>query len=150
MAFPAEGKVTLRRAWEGITSQSTRIKRIANELIAASNITRKNILDYANSLTESLATLDGYVTTPGLLAYAQNELNDATINLSAEFTTMRTQIVATQDWIVANFPKDAAGNLAVYAFDANKRYTDINLTSGQLTAFKTQLNALVATINQRH
>jgi len=30
MAFPAEGKITLRRAWDGITSAATRIKRIAN------------------------------------------------------------------------------------------------------------------------
>lgn len=147
MAFPAEGKVTLRRAWDGVTSQATRVKRIANEYIAITNITRKQVIDYANSLAESLATLNSYVTTSGLLAYAQNELNDITINLSAEFTTMRVQIVATQDWIIANFPKDAAGNLAVYAFDVNKRYVDIDLASGQLTAFKAQLSALVATIN---
>ena len=45
------------------------------------------------------------------------------------------------------FPKDASNNLSVYAFDANKRFTDVNLTAGQLSAFKTQLNLLIGTIN---
>lgn len=147
MAFPASGKTTLRQAWEGVTANATRIKRMAQELVAKSEITRRGVLDYENAMTDSLVTLDGYVTTQGLLAYAQNELNDNTINLSSEFTTMRAQIVATQDWIVNNFPKDALGNLAVYAFNTNKQYVDINLTAGQLTAFKTQLNALIVTID---
>ena len=147
MAFPAEGKITLRRAWDGITSAATRIKRIANEYIAMSSITRLAVLEYARTLAESLAILDSNTATAGLLAYAQNELNDATINLSAEYTAMRTQIVATQDWIVANFPKDAVGNLVVYVFDSNKKYINVALTSGQLTACKAQLNSLVVTIN---
>lgn len=147
MAFPASGKVTLRTAWEGVTNSATIIKRTASDMAAAADVTRKKVLDYQNSLADNLAILDAYSATPGLLAYAQNELNNATIVLATEFTTMRTQIVATQDWIVANFPKDASNNLAVYSFDVNKRYADINLTAGQLTAFKTQLNILTATIN---
>lgn len=147
MAFPASGKVTLRQAWEGILSNAIRIKRMAQELVASPSITRRTVLDFENALTDSLATLDSYTSTQGLLAYAQNELNDATINLAAEYTTMRTQIVATQDWIVANFPKDASSNLAVYSFDVDKKYIDIILTTGQLAAVKTQLNALIATIN---
>ena len=87
------------------------------------------------------------MSTPGLLEYARNELNDQAIDLAAEFISMRTQIVATQDWIVANFPKDTANNLSVYSFDANKRFIDINLTAGQFAAFQTQLKLLIGTIN---
>lgn len=145
--FPGNGKVTLRTSWDGITEKASRVKQTASAMVAASSITRRAVLDYANSLADSLATLDAYVTTPGLLAYARNELNDATVDLAAEFTAMRTQLVATQDWMVANFPKDASNNLAVYSFDVNKRFADINLTAGQLTAFKSQLNLLIGTIN---
>ena len=145
--FPGNGKTTLRTSWDGITERAARIKQTAASLVASASITRRAVLDYANSLADSLAVLDSYVATPGLLAYARNELNDATIDLAAEFTTMRTQLVATQDWIVANFPKDASNNLSVYAFDANKRFADVNLTAGQLSAFKTQLNLLIGTIN---
>lgn len=147
MAFPAEGKVTLRRAWDGVTQNTAQIKRIANELIAMTNITRRRALDYTNLLADVLSLLDNYTAVQGLLAYAQNELNDNTINLAVEYTTMRTQIVTMQDWIVANIPKDALGNLAVYVFDANKKYVDINLTPAQLTAYKNQLTLLTATIN---
>lgn len=148
MAFPASGKITLRKAWDGVTNSAAIIKQTANDMVAAAAITRKKVLDYQNSLADNLAILDSYSATPGLAAYAQNELNDATINIVAEYTAMRTQIVATQDWIVANFPKDAADNLAVYSFDViNKRYTDVILTAGQLAAFKTQLGLLIATIN---
>lgn len=145
--FPGNGKITLRTSWDGITERASRIKSVASSLVSASTITRKTVLDYANSLADSLATLDAHVVTPGLLDYARKELNDANVDLAAEFATMKTQIVATQDWIVANFPKDATNNLTVYSFDATKRYADINLTAGQLTAFKNQLSLLVGTIN---
>ena len=145
--FPGNGKITLRTSWDGVTERATRIKQTASALSSAPSITRKSVLDYANSLADSLAVLDTYVSVPGLLAYARNELNDQTIDLVAAFTAMRTQLVATQDWIVANFPRDAADNLSVYAFDANKRFTDVNLTSGQLSAFKSQLNLIIGTID---
>lgn len=147
MAFPASGKVTLRQAWDGVTYSAANIKRMANSHINMGAITRLQVLMVSDLLADCLIALDSYTVVQGLLAYARNELNNTTIDLATEYTIMRVQIVATQDWIVANFPKDAAGNLAVYAFNTSKKHINIDLTSEQLTAFKAQLSALVATIN---
>ena len=145
--FPGVDKTTLQTAWLGVTSTAGRIKIQAQTMAGATALTRKTILDYANLLADGLTALDSYSAVPGLLAYARNELNDTTLDLTIEFTTMRAQIVAVQDWLVANFPKDGTGKLIVYTFDGSKRFADVNLTAGELAAFKTQLNNLIGTIN---
>jgi hypothetical protein len=78
-------------------------------------------------------------------AYAKTQVNDPKLDIAAEYTTMRTQLVATQDWIVNELPGDG-GELRVYTFDVNKRFADVILTAPQLSSFKTQLNALIATV----
>lgn len=147
MAFPGLGKSSLSYVWSSVKSTAGRIKDVGGQLTAATSVTRKSALDYQNFLADSLAALNTWSATPGLLAYAQNEENNPTLDLVAEYTAMKNSIVALQDWLVTNFPKDASGNLAVYSFDVNKRFADINLTAGQLTAYKSQVNTLVATIN---
>ena len=144
--FPASGKTTLANAWNMITGTASNVRKHATSLTLASSISRMACLDLANSLSSYLATLDTYAATPGLATYAKNELNDPAIDIAAEFMVMRVQIVATQDWIVANFPKDASNNLPVYAFSGTM-YVDVMLTAPEMAAFKTQLGALIATIN---
>lgn len=146
MAFPSASKASLSTIWAAIKSTTGRMKDQANRKIQAASVTRMQVLEIADQLADSLAYLDVERTAPGLLAYAQNEENDPALNLVTEFATMRVQIVAVQDWIVANFPKDVSGNLITYTFDANKKRAEILLTAGQLTALKAQLTALVATI----
>ena len=146
MAFPGSAQLDLATAWAGLRATAGQIKARAQAVIGVANLSRKETLDHANSLAFGLGLLDSYTAVPGLAAYAQNQINDPAINITAEYTTMRNQIVATQDWLVANFP-NTAGELRVYTFDASKRAVDINLTAPQLTALKNQLTALVATIN---
>jgi hypothetical protein len=144
--FPGNGQINLTAAWNGITGVAANIKQSATGLIAASAVSRKVVLDFQNNLAAQLSLLNTYSAVSGLAAYAQNQLNN-TIDIVAEFNTMKTQVVATQDWVVANFPHDASGNLVVYSFNASKQYMDINLTTGELAAFKNQLSLLAATIN---
>lgn len=145
--FPASGTTSLSTAWSQVTQIAANIKAVATTLNSSTAISRQQVLNFANSLADALSRLTTYAATPGLPAYAINQLNTPTLDIAAEYTTMRTQIVSLQDWIVTNFPKDASNNLVVFSFDANKRFTDIFLTEAQLGAFKTQLSALVATIN---
>ena len=149
MAMPSNSSNTLQMRWQRIKDTAGYIKNQCSGLNAQPSVTRRQALDLANVLADALAMLDTLTVnaaTNGLLAYAQAQENDPTLDIPAAYTTMRLQIVATQDWLVANFPKDASGNLAVYAFDVNKRFADIALTAGQLSAFKTQLTSLSATI----
>lgn len=145
--FPASGKTMLNQAWLQMIQTAAQIKSNAQSLVSATSVSRMQALNYANSLASALATLDTLAATSGLAAYAQAQLNDATINIATEYTSMRAQIVITQNWIVANFPNDGAGGLIVYTFDSNKKYADIFLTTAQFSAFVTVLNALIATIN---
>lgn len=145
--FPASGVTTLATAWGQVRGTAAHVKQQSVDLNNASSVTRMTVLNFCNALADALARLDQYAAVSGLAAYVQAELNDSSINIASEFTTMRTQIVALQDWIVANFPKDGSSNLVVYSFDSNKRFADIALTTAQLAAFKIQLAALIATIN---
>jgi hypothetical protein len=145
--FPASGKVTLAKAWGQVTGTAAYIKQSAIDLSGASSISRMEVLRFGNLLADALARLEQYAATPGLADYATNELNDPSIDITAEYVTMRTEIVATQDWIVSNFPRDTSNNLVVFSFDVSKKFTDITLTAPQLTAFMSRLTALIATID---
>lgn len=147
MAFPGTGSSSLATAWQQIQSTAGQIKDKCTVLNAAASITRRSALELQNFLADSLALLDTNTAKAGLLAYARNEMSNPSLDLTSEFSSMRTALVAVQDWTVTNFPKDASNNLAVYSFDGNKRFADVNLTAGQLSAFKTQINGLAATIS---
>lgn len=149
MAFPGNSVTSLAGKWSSIKDASGRIKDQCTLLNAASSITRRRGLEFQNFLADSLASLDALTAgagSNGLLAYAQAQENNPSLDLVATYNAMRTQLVAAQDWMVANFP-NTTGELRVYSFDGNKRYADINLTAPQLSAFKTQLTNLAATID---
>lgn len=149
MAFPSNSTTTPARKWFDIKDITGSIKTTCVNHNAAAVIKRREVLEFANALADKLAALDALTanaTTNGLLDYARAQENNPTLDLAAEFTTMRNAIVATQNWIVNNFPKSATSELQVYVFDVNKRFADINLDSTQLSAYKTQINALSVTI----
>lgn len=149
MAFPGTSVTSLAGKWQSIKSTSGEIKNQCVQLIAQAAITRIRGLEFANFLADSLQslnTLTANATTNGLLEYARAQENNASLDLVSEYNTMRTALVAAQDWLVANFP-NTTGELRVYSFDANKRFANINLTAGQLSAFKTQLTNLSNTID---
>lgn len=145
MSFPSDSTTDPASAWAGARATAGRMKSTAQSFVAAGSITRRSVLEYANSLADSLAAFNSFTAVPGVGAFAKEQTNDPNFDIAAEFNTMRTQLVATQDWIVANFPA-TTGELRVYTFDVNKRFADVNLTAGQLSAFKTQLNSLIATV----
>lgn len=144
MAFPAPS-LDIAGTWQQIVGSIRRVKNTAAFYVSQPALTRIQVLDYAAKLAADLANLDSYTTVPGLQAYVREQVNDPTLDLAAEWAAVRAQIVATQDWMVSNFP-NTSWELRVYTFDASKKPVDINLTAPQLSAFKTQLNALIATI----
>jgi protein involved in sex pheromone biosynthesis len=145
MAFPSDTALDLESAWANLRATAGRMKGTASAFAAAASITRRQVLDFANALADYLAQFNSYTAVPGLAAYAKTQVNDPNLDIAAEYTTMRTQLVATQDWIVNNFPA-TTGELRVYVFDGNKRFSDVILTAPQLSSFKSQLNSLIATV----
>jgi hypothetical protein len=147
MAVPSLSHPTLEYALKSVLQYNTSIKNSAQMMLNLVQMTRKQLLDYTNSLSNDLAIQDIYAAVSGVGAYAQTQLGKPTLDIVAEYAAMRIQAVAVQDWIVSNFPKDGNGNLAVYAFDVNKRYVDVLFTTGELTAIKVQLTNLVNMID---
>lgn len=149
MAFPGNSVTSLAGKWDLITSHTGTLKNRCVALNAKAAITRVEVLVFQNQLADtldSLATLIANATTNGLLEYAREQVNNPSLDLTAEYNAMRTQLIACQDWVVANFPA-TTGELRVYSFDGNKRYANVDLTAGQLSAFKTQLTNLANTIS---
>lgn len=145
--FPSSG-ATLADKWTRIQSDAARLKSRSQTLVAAAQITRREALEYQNALLDiraDLETLTAGAASNGLQAYAQAQINDGALNVATEYTTMRNALDALTSWLVTNFP-NTTGELRVYTF-VSSRVTDIQLTAGELTAYKTQLSNLIATIN---
>ena len=147
MEFPSDLVKTVADALAAVRACAGQIKRQAQAMIDAPSITRKQVLDYANSLADNRSMLDVNAVVPGLAEYAQSQFNDPAFDIVAKYGTMYGAIDAVQAWIVASYWKDGNGNLVVYAFDANKRFANINMTVDELAAFKAQLATITATIS---
>lgn len=144
MTFPTSA--SLGEAWMNAKMVAKAIKARADIMRASASIMRMEVLVYLDTLADSLAALSAYASMPGMLAYAQQQQNNPALDLAAEWVAMKTQIEATQTWITGNFPHDSNGYAAVYSFDVNKRFVEVPLTAPQLSAFKSQLALLSATI----
>lgn len=150
MSMPSTSSTSLEGKWRRIKAITGNVKNMCGRVENATAITRSEALEIANVVASARVDLEGMVedaATSGLLEYARAQENNPTLDLVAAFQTMKTQLTATRDWFVTNFPNDGAGGLAVLGFDAVGRTTDINLTAGQLAAVKAQFAAIDPTID---
>jgi hypothetical protein len=150
--FPSDSTTnvpSLMVKWTTIRARTGRIKNDTITYNASSSVSLPSVLDFqariVNYLSE-LDTLTANATTNGLLGFAQAQENNPTLDLVGLYGTMRTQIAATITWISTNFPKDASGNAVLYTFAVDGSPQPVYLTTAQLTAFKTQITSLGATI----
>lgn len=155
MAFPSNAGTRaddLSSAWQEARQIAGEIKFITMNMKAAAQGSAASgpmILDYANNLAGKKDRLAVIATVPGLAAYAQAQVNDATLNIATEFTGMANATVTLTNWMIANFPKDASGYLLAKQFntDNSGRQIDRMFTAASLAGFVTALNALLATID---
>jgi len=155
MAFPSSTgskQENLAQAWlvcrttaGGIKSRSQNLYNIC----AAGDVSALTILDYATYLADMKLRLDSATSVGGLAAYAQAQINDATLDVAAEYSAMATQIGVTLSWIDDNFPKDGSGYLLAMKFKAGDpgRTEARQLTTAQTAGLQTALQALLATID---
>lgn len=150
MAFPSSTtKDSLASVWSGVQARASQVRIHAQELrnaSAAGPVSGKNVVDFATLLADAVVMLDRAAAVPGIAQYARDQIGDQVLDVVAEFTAMRAVIIATRDWIMANFPKDGSGYLLLMSFTADGRYTFRTLTTAQTAGLRTQLDALIATI----
>jgi hypothetical protein len=148
MAFPSQTDAAT--AWQVIRSTAAAIKaRTAalNSLSLAGSVGSSALLEYLDWLLDRRADLATYATTPGLAAYAQAQVNNPSLDITAEFNSMVSAIDNLRTWMTTNFPKDGSGFLLAHTFDAGGRKVDRLFTTVQLATFRTNLQALLATIS---
>lgn len=150
MAFPSSQSKpeTLSEALSKVKDTAGRIKVLAQARKTASSAsaTKANdIVGYVQGLAADRAELTRLVATPGLSAYAATEY--PALNISTEYTAMVAQIDATLAWVSSNFPKAASGEVLERKLAADGTLTVNTFSVASLSAFRSQLDLLMATID---
>jgi hypothetical protein len=153
MAFPSSVGTksdSLADAWERARAVASSVKQQAqnlNALSLAGPVAGPSIIRFCGDLADARDVFTRLAAVPGLGAYAQEQVADPALNVANEFNAMVAAIDATRTWITANFPKDAGSYLLAVSFDANGRTVERTFDSAALAGFRTQLAALIATID---
>lgn len=152
MAFPSSSGTTqqsLSEAWSRARNTAATVKAQSQALHAKSSVSLSStdILSYSATMASAKDILQSAAATEGIAAYAQEQIDDVTIDIVAEFTAMMAQITATIDWVVANFPKDGSGFLLAKTLMSNGRTQDRQFNPAQTATLRTALDALIATID---
>lgn len=154
MAWPLS-KATLELRFGLINTEIRHIKSVtqrARDLSVAGPVERRLLLELQRSLNSSVVALDAAAALPqaernALIAYAQDQFGDATLDVAAEFTALRNAANSLRAWIHTNFPRDAAsGAVLVYTVAENGDETHLTFTTEQLATFRTQADTLLALI----
>ena len=141
---------TLANAWERARQIAGSIKtraQSARDQSLAGPLGSSAILNFLVMLAESRVLLMRYAAVPGLAAYAQAQVNDPSLNVATEFNNLVAQMDACRDWVIANFPKDGLGYLLAVQFNVEGRTVDRQFSTATLAGFRTQLDALIGTID---
>lgn len=145
MAFPtatdmlAVALAEAQRIARQIKTQATQIRDKAaagpidgNELL--------NTLDYLRNQHDRLGEI---AAVPGIGAYSLEQLG---ADVTADFAAMRSAIQATRAWLANNLPKDGDDYLLLVSLDGNGEQVIREFPPGATAGFRTQLDALLATI----
>ena len=152
MPFPTGDGVliSLDKAFEQMESRAVGIKSRAqrtHDIAAAGNLTGRDVVLYFNQLGEDLDQINSWIANIDAAAantYARDRYDDATLTISTEFVTMRAAIDSVLTWMSVNIPT----NNIVSGFNLTTRRVDyVGYTVGQTNGFRTELNALIATID---
>ena len=150
MAFPAN-TLTTELAFDVIRSNAIRVQNLAQALRDESAAGPTENIRYVGlqaTISSAVANMDAVSGTPGLEQYIRDQINDQTVDLVAEFTAMRSAMLTLRTWIFNNIPNDGTPgeyNLLVYDVDGQEP-TALVVTSAQTATFRTQADAMLATI----
>lgn len=148
MAFPATG-VKLADAYRLLTGRAADVRAQSVSLRASSlagPVAADRILSFAQMLSRSKTEMTTLAALPGMVAYAQAQENNASLNIVTEFNLMIAQVDATVAWIVTNFPQDASGFKLAFTLSAAGAPVYRTFDTATLATFRTTLDALIATI----
>lgn len=152
MTFPATNgasvPLTLDAAWAQARDTAAQIQVQANSLnaqIAAGNVNAQVLIN-AQTLFVALNTrLTTIASMSGIVAYAQAQVSNPSLDVAAAFTAMQNALIACGTWIINNFPKDTGNFLQAVSFSGGN-VVWATFSTAQLSGLATLLTALLATI----
>lgn len=154
MPFPASNgtsvPLTLDVAWASARAAASQIQAQCATLsaqIGTGTVSSQSITNVATVLAGLNVQLTTYAAVPGIVAYAQAQVNNPSLDVAGAFNAMQTALVAAVTWIVTNFPKDSSNFLQCLTFNAQGLLVWSTFTQAQLSGLATLLTALSATIN---
>lgn len=112
---------------------------------AAGSVASGRILSLFQYLRAERVALPSLAATPGLAAYAQQQKNNAQLDVVSEFNALMATIDGVTSWISTNFPKDAGGALLERTLGTDGP-TEVLFSPSQTAGFRTQLDAVIAAI----
>lgn len=149
MAYPATTQ-SLQDAIALADANANKVKTFTQSLrnaSAAGPVGRQGVIELVGVLTRAITAWNGVAARPGIAAYAQAQKGNGSLDVAAEFTAMVTQATSLRDWIVNNFPRDAASQAAlIWVYDANGNPQELTFTTLDLAQFRTRADAVIATI----
>ena len=149
MAFPAS-TVTLEEAWSSIRSIALKLRiqvQALRDASAAGATGRNSYINLQRQLDQAVQQWNTLSATPGLQAYARDQISEPTLNLSAEFVAMRDSADALRGWIFSNIPRDgASGAVLIYTVDESGNRSELTVSSNAASGFRTQADTFLATI----
>lgn len=150
MAFPATQQILLegfQQARSIASRVKTRVTRV-RDLSAAGPINRFEVIKLVSLLSDSNTTLSSIASISGIGQFAQDQLDDNSIDIAAEFSTMNSAIIALRDWIVNNYPTDSgSGAWLVESYNNSGNSVPLTFTTAELVTFRTHCDTLIATID---
>ena len=154
MAYPASTK-TLQTWVQEIDHQCTLLKGVAQQQKAASQagtLDVASIVRFFDLLVQSNNFFTQVAGVSGIANYAKTEKGDDNLNPVTEFQAMQAEVVDTLTWIRTNLPSDTFGGKTYalgYELPANNTSPSVILTftPAQSATYRTQLDALIATIS---
>lgn len=147
MAWPTSTtqELALSKVDAAASSLKNRAIAIRNASLAG-DISRLTPLVFVRDLTAAINVFNEASSVPGIVQYARDQKGNQGIDVVAEFSAMVNAATACKDWVNANIPTGAQGAVLLQTHDGQGNLADMVFTSAQLAVFRTQLDALIATI----
>jgi len=150
MTFPASQRRLQREfenAMDTTLSVQANVTRVRDDS-AAGAIPRQEVLSIQRLLASAIGIWNAASGTAGMAQYARDQLDDQALNIGTEFTAMIAAAGSFRDWINTNLPRDSGSQaVLLQTADANGVRADLTFTSTQLSGFRTEADAFLATVS---
>ena len=148
MAFPASVIIT-SDAFDFIRRQAVATKQYLQAqraLMVAQSVDSLVPIAVIQHFGQAIALLDVQAAAPGLAAYAQQQVNNPSLDIVAEYNAMRSAMVAARDNLIGMFPKDGSGFLLYQTLNADGSISRRIFTAAQVAPAVTLMDNVIATI----